>query len=622
MAKTNIVVLGAGFAGVAATKKLAKHFKKNDDVLITLIDRHSYQTYMTELHEVAAGRVEPDAIQYDLRRLFNRNKNVDIVTDEITKVDHKTKTVTTVNTVFPYDYLIVAMGGEPNTFNVPGVEENGFTMWSWEEANTIRRHIKDTVEAAAIEHDKEKRKAMLTAVVSGAGFTGVELVGDLMEWKERLAEDNKLKPEEFTLYLVEAAPHILGVVTEKESLKAERYMAKTGIKIIKGNGVARVNEDSVELNDGTVIPTHTLIWTAGVKANTDTAEYGIEKARAGRLLANKYMEAQGVEDVYLAGDIVHYEEPDKDNRPVPQIVQSAEQTGHTAAANIIAKMEGKEKVVHKSQYDGFMISIGSRYGVAYLKEKYHLSGFIAMAVKHLINLFYFLSIGSLFYAVQYLYHEFFQIRDKRNIFRGHLSRHGNVLWTIPLRVYYGSVWAYEAIKKIFGLFGTVSWFGSDVTLPFSWLQDPTTGATAAAEEVASNPVFSLNYAYGEEPMMVLSEMPGWLEGIVQFMIPNVEVALFFQKFMTIVELLIGLAIIFGLFTWLASAATIALTFTFILSGMFYWVNMWFIPVAIALMNGSGRAFGLDYYVIPWIQKKLGRWWYGDIKSIYEPGIDQ
>lgn len=96
MAKTNIVVIGAGFAGVSATKKLSKHFKKNKDVLITLIDRHSYQTYMTELHEVAAGRVEPDAIQFDLQRLFNRNKNVDIVTDEVTNLDKENKVVTTV----------------------------------------------------------------------------------------------------------------------------------------------------------------------------------------------------------------------------------------------------------------------------------------------------------------------------------------------------------------------------------------------------------------------------------------------------------------------------------------------------------------------------------------------
>ncbi|HJB23033.1 MAG TPA: FAD-dependent oxidoreductase [Candidatus Jeotgalibaca pullicola] len=621
MAKTNIVVIGAGFAGVAATKKLAKHFKKNDDVLITLIDRHSYQTYMTELHEVAAGRVEPDAIQYDLKRLFNRNKNVDIVTDEVKHVDHDKKEVTTEKTVFQYDHLIIAMGGEPNTFNIPGVEEHGFTLWSWEDANTLRRHIKDTVEAAAIEHDKEKRKAMLTMVVSGAGFTGVEMIGDLMEWKDRLAEDNKLDPEEFNFHLVEAAPIILGVVTEKESSKAEKYLKKNGVNIIKGNGVAKVEPNLIELTDGTVIPTHTLIWTAGVKANSDVAEYGIERARAGRLVANKYMEAQGVEDVYLAGDIVYYEEPDKDNRPVPQIVQSAEQTGHTAAANIIATIDGKEKTEHKGNYQGFMISIGSRYGVAYLMDKIHLSGFIAMAVKHLINLFYFLTIGSLFYFVKYIHHEFFHIRDGRSIFRKHLSRYGNVLWNLPLRVFYGSMWLFEGLKKAFGLFGSTSWFGNDVVLPFSWLQDPTSGATEAVEEV-SHAVFGLNYVYGEEPMMVLKEMPGWFSKIMEFMIPNVEVALFFQKFMTLVEIAIGLAIIVGLFTWLANATTVALVVSFSLSGMFYWVNMWFVPVAISLMNGSGRAVGLDYYVIPWIQKKLGKWWYGDIKSIYEPGVEK
>jgi len=621
MVKKHIVVIGAGFAGVAATKKLAKHFKKNADVLITLIDKHSYQTYMTELHEVAAGRVEPDAIQYDLQRLFCKNKNVDIVTDEVTDVNREAKVVTTIGGSFQYDYLILAMGGEPNTFNVPGVDEHAFTMWSWEDANKIRRHIQDTVEAASNEHDTQKRKAMLTAVVSGAGFTGVELVGELMEWKERLAKDNKLDPAEFSLYLVEAAPVILGVVTEKEQAKAEKYMIKQGIQLIKGNGVAKVEKDAIQLSDGTIIPTHTLIWTAGVKANSAAAAYGIEQARAGRLVANKYMEAKDSEGVYLAGDLVYYEEPDKNNAPVPQIVQSAEQTGHTAAANIIADIEGTEKTEHKGTYQGFMISIGSRYGVAYLMDKIHLSGFLAMLVKHMVNLFYYLTIGSGYYFVKYIYHEFFQIKDKRNIFRGHLSRLGNVLWSLPLRVFYGSMWTWEALKKIFGLYGTTSWFGDEIVLPFAWLKEATTGASeAVAETAVSHSVFGLSYAYGEEPMMIFKEAPEWFNSIMQIMIPNPEMALFFQKFMTIVELLIGLAIIAGLFTFLASAATIALVIAFSLSGMFYWVNMWFVPVAISLMNGSGRAFGLDYYVIPWIQKKLDKWWYGDTKSIYKPGI--
>lgn len=620
MAMKNIVVVGAGYAGIAAAKKLAKHFKKDKDVLITLIDKHSYQTYMTELHEVAAGRVEPEAIQYDLQRIFSRQKNVDIVTDEVLNVDREAKTVKTIKTVFHYDYLILAMGGEPNTFNVPGVKENGFTLWSWENANTVRRHIRDTVEAASNEHDVEKRKAMLTAVVSGAGFTGVEMVGELMEWKDRLAKDNKLNPDEFSLYLVEAAPKILNVVTEVEQAKAEKYMRKKGIQIITGNGVANVGKDAIELTDGTVIPTHTLVWTAGVKATSDVEDYGMESARAGRLVANKFMQAKGSEDVYLAGDLVYYEEPGKGNVPVPQIVQSAEQTGHTAAANIIATIEGTEKVEHKGNYQGFMVSIGSRYGVAYLMDKIHLSGFLAMFVKHMVNLLYFLTIGSGFYFVQYIRHEFFFIQDERNIFRGHLARLGNILWSLPLRVFYGSMWTWEAIKKIFGLFGTTSWFGDEVVLPFSWLQEPTSGASAVVEEAAASPIFGLSYVYGEEPMMVFAEAPGWFNWMMELMIPNTDMALFFQKMMTLAELFIGLAIIVGLFTWLANAATIALVASFALSGMFFWVNIWFVPVALALMNGSGRAFGLDYYVIPWIQRKASKWWYGDIKSIYETGI--
>ena len=100
------------------------------------------------------------------------------------------------------------------------------------------------------------------------------------------------------------------------------------------------------------------------------------------------------------------------------------------------------------------------------------------------------------------------------------------------------------------------------------------------------------------------------------MMPNKDVALFMQKFMTFVEIGIALALIFGLFTWLANAATIGLVIAFCLSGMFYWVNIWFIPVAFALMNGSGRALGLDRWVIPWIQRTAGKWWYGSPRSIY------
>ena len=627
-----IVIVGAGYAGIAAARELGKTFKKDDSVKITLIDKNSFHTYMTELHEVAGGRVEPDAIKYDLRRIFNKTKKVDLVTDKVLRIDYDKKEVVAEHHIFKYDYLLLAMGGEANDFGVKGVKEHGFTLWSIEAAETIREHIIHSVYKASREHDEAKRRALLSFLVCGAGFTGVEMVGELVEWVPRLAKDYKLDPSEFSVHLVEAGPKILQMVTDKEQEKALKYMQRVGIQITIGDGIVEVLPDRVQLSSGKTIATHTTIWTAGVQANTDTAEFGIEKARAGRLVANSYMEAKDHENVYIAGDLVYFEDAANGGAPVPQIVQAAEQTGHTAAMNIIATIKGTEKHAFKGKYDGFMVSIGSRYGVAYLMNKYHLTGFFAMLVKHLVNLLYFFTIRSFYYMVTYVQHEFFEIKDGRNIFGKHLSRHGNVLWSVPLRIFYGSMWLYEGLKKAFGWFGTTSWLSDEkLVFPFEWLQEAvvsgasaaeTTTAASATETVAeaAHTVFSLNYAYGEAPMPVLDTMPDWFASIMKVLMPNRDVAFFMQKFMTFVEIAIGLALIAGAFVWLVNAGTIMLVTMFCLSGMFYWVNMWFVPVAIALMNGSGRAFGLDYWIQPWIGAKLDRWIYGKPKHIYEPPV--
>ena len=645
MTKQNIVVVGAGYAGVSATKFLAKKFKKDTDVTITLIDRHSYHTMMTELHEVAGGRVEPEAIQYDLQRLFSRKKNVKLVTDTVTGIDKENKVVKTLAGSYPFDQLILGMGGEPNDFGTPGVKENGFTLWSFDDAVKIRHHIEATVAKAAIEPDAEVRKAMLTFVVCGSGFTGIEMVGELIDWKDRLAKDAKIDPDEITLMVVEAMPTILNMLSRNDAAKAERYLEKKNVQLLLNSPIVEVAADHIKLKDGSEVPTHTLIWTAGVKATSDAADFGLEAARGSRLVANEYMQAKGYEDknIYIIGDLVYYEETP--NTPTPQIVQAAEQTGHTAAANIVADIKGGEKHAFKGNYQGFMVSIGAKWGVANLFDKIQLSGFLAIIMKHIVNLKYFFDIRSGYYMFQYIMHEIFHIKDDRSVARGHTSRYGNVLWSVPLRVFYGMVWLVESMKKIVGngdylkpstWFGDGSWFTDKVVFPFPWLQEQvttgasqatetaTTAASGAADAAASGGAdaatqaahFGLSYAYGETPMQVFDHMPKWFESVMKFMMPNQEVALFMQKFMTIVEVCIALALIAGLFTWLSSAATIGLTIAFCLSGMFYWVNIWFIFVAFALMNGSGRAVGLDRWVIPWIQRKLGKAWYGTPKARY------
>ncbi|MHC5269367.1 FAD-dependent oxidoreductase [Enterococcus sp. LJL98] len=636
MATKNIVVVGAGYSGVSAAKFMAKKLKKDNDVQITLIDRHSYHTMMTELHEVAGGRVEPEAIQYDLQRLFARKKNVHLVTDTVTGIDKEKKVVTTKLGSYAFDYLVLGMGGEPNDFGTPGVKEHGFTLWSFEDAVRIREHILDTVAKAAIEPDAAVRQAMLSFVVCGSGFTGIEMIGELIDWKERLAKDYKLDPSEISLKVIEAMPTILNMLDRNDAAKAERYLKTKNVDLVLNAPIVEVAADHIKLKDGSTIPTHTLIWTAGVKGTTDAADFGLEAARGNRLIANEYMEAKGYEEqnIYIIGDLVFYEE--FPNTPTPQIVQAAEQTGHTAAANIVAAIKGGEKQSFKGNYQGFMVSIGAKWGVANLFNKIHLSGFLAIIMKHIVNLKYFFDIRSGYYMFQYMMHEFFHIKDDRNVTRGHSSRYGNVLWSVPLRVFYGLVWFIEAGKKMVGdgewlkpstWFGEGSWFTGNSVFPWTWdyvtdaasaASDATSAATGAGTEETVEAIaqFGLSYAYGEEPMAVLDSAPEWFSNIMKIMMPNMEVAMFFQKMMVFVEIGIALALIAGLFTWLMSATTIALVVTFCLSGMFFWVNIWFIPVAFALMNGSGRAVGLDRWVIPWLQRTVGKWWYGTPKSMY------
>ena len=147
--QTHIVILGAGYAGVHAAKKLAKKYKKNDDIKITLIDKNPFHTLMTELHEVAGGRVEEDSVKVTLSEIFHRTK-VNVVVDRIENVDMDKQEVVTTNGQYTYDYLMIGMGNEPAYFGVPGVKEHGFSLWSLEDALKIREHIEYKFRAASL----------------------------------------------------------------------------------------------------------------------------------------------------------------------------------------------------------------------------------------------------------------------------------------------------------------------------------------------------------------------------------------------------------------------------------------------------------------------------------------
>lgn len=627
---TKIVILGAGYAGVHAAKKLSKKYKKNNEVEITLIDKNPYHTLMTELHEVAGGRVPEESVKVDLYRIFNRTK-VNVVVDYIENVDSDNNVVKTKQGEYSYDYLIIGVGSEPAFFGVEGVKENGFTLWSLEDALKIKAHIKDRVKEASYERDEQERKKMLTFVVAGSGFTGIEMAGELLEWKTTLARDYRVDESEIRLLVVEAMSTILNMLDRKQADKAEKYMVKHGVEILKDSPIVQVTNESIKLKDGTIIPTETLIWTCGVQANQDLSDMDVEKSRSGRYSANKYMQSQGRENIYVVGDVAYIEEePGKGN---PQIVEAAEQTAVTAAKNIIASIENKEKVEFKSNYHGFMVSIGGRYAVADLMG-IKLSGFFAMVMKHLINMVYLFGVNNVHAIYNYLQHEFFAMKERRCIMRGHLSSKGNRLWLVPLRVYIGALWLMEGLKKLIGegtwdtmfakageassiggyinelvnnvAIGTDSWVrAGNVNMPFEWLHDAVSGASQAVDGATNM------------PQPILEHVPKFYEEIMRIFMPTPEVAVLFQTMVVIAEIGMGLCLIAGLFTFLASAASAFMTVNFILSAMAGWEILWYTFGSIALMCGAGRTFGLDYYVMPWISNLVGNFWMGKRRPIYE-----
>ena len=219
------------------------------------------------------------------------------------------------------------------------------------------------------------------------------------------------------------------------------------------------------------------------------------------------------------------------------------------------------------------------------------------------------------------------MKDRRSIMRGHLSSKGNRLWLVPLRVFIGCLWLIEGLKKLFGeklyesnlhaitnfefdkvklAIGSDSWLkAGNINMPFSWLQDATAGASEAVEGAA------------EYATPILSKMPKFYEAIMQIMIPTPEMATLFQTMVVIMEIGMGLALIVGLFTFLASAASAFMVCNFVLSAMAGWDILWYFFGSIALMSGAGRTFGLDYYVIPWIHRVVKEFWIGKRTPIYE-----
>ncbi len=672
MDKKRIVILGGGYAGVHAAKKLHKAFRRmKDKVEITLIDRHKYHILMTELHEVAGNRVEEASVKISFDRIFS-GKMVTVVRDEITTIDFKKQVLKGVGGNYPYDQLLIATGAEATDFNIPGVKEHAFYLWGIADALRIKKHIIDIVRDASYEQDEETRKKMLTFVVAGGGFTGVEMVGELIEWLPILCKEYGVDHDEVKLINVEALGSILNMISDKPRHKAIAYMEKKGVEVRTNSLIVNVDEDSLTIRDGSVIKTNTLIWTCGIRGSSFAHALEITDGKVQRKRVDEFMKTPDYDNVFLAGDGIWLME---NGKPVPQIVEAAEQTAAVAAEGIIQNVRGKLGLAvkpvapFKSNFHGFMISIGGRYAVSETKGIV-LSGFLAQAVKHMVNMYYQFGVCGINGAWNYFKHEILTIKHKRSLIGGMATYRIPSYWTVFLRMFLGVMWLIEGIKKVTGGWLTdttgskVYWGpvanGDAVSAATNGVAtaattQPVVDGVAAATQTAANGVATAVEAVtaattqtvvdsvtaatqtavngvataveavtaATQPIVdsitaATAAVEATGEAVQQFAPPLLKEPLalfnwinttfvaiapyFFQIMIVVAEVGIGLCFIAGLFTFPAAIVSLGLSVMFLIGALAGKEIIWFMAVSIVMLGGAGRAFGLDYWVMPYLKK--------------------
>lgn len=650
--ETKIVIIGAGYAGILTAKKLAKKFKKNNDVNITIIDKNPFHTMLTELHEVAANRVDEDSIKISLKKVFAGRK-VNVKLDKVNSIDFDKKTVLGENEKYNYDYLVLAAGSKPTDFGIKGVKDHAFMLWSYEDAVKLKDHIHNMFRKAAVETNISEKKRILTFHVVGAGFTGVEMIGELAEYVPFLCEKYEIDQELVTLVNVDGLSRTVPNLEEDLSRKVERRLAKMGVKLLLNNFVQGVGSDYIETKNGDTITKHTtgtVIWAAGIEGSdiTETVTKQLQAAGRGRIKVDKYLRSIDDEHVYVIGDNMFFI-PEGEERPVPQIVENAEHSSATAAHNIYCAIEGQgEMKSYKPEFHGFMVCVGGRYGVASVglpNHMFKLPSFLAMFSKHFINIVYFIQVLGWNKIFSYIKHEFFTIRNCRSFVGGHFSNRTPSFLLVPLRIWLGGVWVFEGVMKIAegwfnypkltGFFGGASaWYNSIInpgaadgvsaatSSAAEAVVDAVTSATGAgageAVKAAGTAILNFNFLGLFQVIFVSGKaviestisdfafklnvpLMNWF--VDSFIIPNESVQIFMQGFIVLAEILIGLALIGGLFTAPASFMSIVLQFMFVCTTGLYLNTFWMIFASIALLIGAGRTFGLDYYVMPYLKKK-------------------
>lgn len=396
----HIVIVGAGFGGLAAARALTE---SDANVRVTLIDKRNHHTFQPLLYQIASAGLDAGDVCYPTRRFARGNDKLSSLQGEVVGADLDAKQLTLSDGGdVHFDSLILAMGGITADFGVPGVAEHAFGLKSAAEADALRSHVISQFEAEANHRERggSPNKAPITLVVVGGGPTGVEMAGGFAELTNRglLPDSPELDPKSTQVILVEGRDALLAGFAPKLQRKTIATLEKMGVQVQLTTQVAEVTASNVTFADGSTIETATVVWAAGIRAHPLAEKLGLDVGQAGRIIVDDYLEVAGHTGVFAIGDVAAAEYGDG---LVPQVAPGAIQGGEYVSQRILDSLAGFESARKPFSYKdkGSMATIGRNAAVVELPNGWTVSGFpgwVAWLGLHLIMLMGFRNRASVF----------------------------------------------------------------------------------------------------------------------------------------------------------------------------------------------------------------------------------
>jgi NADH dehydrogenase len=379
--RPRVVIVGAGFAGLAAAKQLGR---KPVDVVV--VDRENHHLFQPLVYQVAMAALSATSVSAPIRSVLARHENTRVVLAQARTVELDRRCVVTDHGELPYDYVILATGMEPTYYGHEAWEPLAPSPKGLDEALEIRKRVLLAFEEAEWAADPARRRRLLDFVVVGGGPTGVEFAGALADLSQvTLASDfRSIDPRQTRVHLVEGGPRVLPPYPEDLSAKAEKQLLELGVAVHLGSPVVALDAEGVTLASGERIEAATVIWGAGVRPTEVVRTLAAAHDRQGRIVVEPDLSIVGHPEAFVVGDIAHFEQ---DGAVLPGIAPVAIQQGRAAARAIVRSVRHEDRSTFHYRDKGMLATIGRRRGVGVIFGA-HVSGFLAWLAWALVHVAY------------------------------------------------------------------------------------------------------------------------------------------------------------------------------------------------------------------------------------------